>query len=307
MIEWIRGRTPGALAYGITPPKLELGSTRLLEVAERQRIRISELPVDALVVYDIQDESLRTDATRPFPYSPCVPSVDYALSNLSGLEIPKIVYQCVGALGEHQLASNLRRLALGPHLAVLVGAASQRQVQSFSLRDGYALRRQVAPTLPLGGVLIAERHQKTRSEHQRVLSKAQAGVEFFVTQAVYSALESKNVLSDLAIHCEDSGTPAPYVMVTLSPCGSTRTLEFLQWLGVSIPRYLENDLRRAKDILGTSLDICSEILADLVEFSKGHRIALGCNVESVSLSKVEIEASVELVHRARRILGRPSP
>jgi hypothetical protein len=37
-----------------------------------------------------------------------------------------------------------------------------------------------------------------------------------------------------------------------------------------------------------------------------HGIPLGCNVESVSLSKVEIEASVELTHLAARQLGRSS-
>ncbi len=34
-------------------------------------------------------------------------------------------------------------------------------------------------------------------------------------------------------------------------------------------------------------------------------IPLGCNVESVSLRKTEIEASVEMVQRVAKIMGRP--
>ena len=96
----------------------------------------------------------------------------------------------------------------------------------------------------------------------------------------------------------------PPVLVTLSPCGSLRTLDFLRWLGVSVPRWLENDLRRSRDILQASLKVCAEVLADLHDFAATHGIPLGCNVESVSLSKVEIEASVELTNLAARQLGR---
>jgi hypothetical protein len=44
--------------------------------------------------------------------------------------------------------------------------------------------------------------------------------------------------------------------------------------------------------------------AELFEFATEKGIALGCNVESVSLQKAEIEASVELVHRIARVMQR---
>ena len=43
------------------------------------------------------------------------------------------------------------------------------------------------------------------------------------------------------------------MIFTLTVCGSVETLKFMKWLGISIPRWLENDLAHASDILETSL------------------------------------------------------
>lgn len=292
------------LTYGITPPKVTTSPEKLREVAEKQVARISTLPVDALLVYDLQDESTRTDVVRPYPYVPCVPSADYALTHLSALRLPKIIYQCVGPLGARGLQANLARFAEAGAATVFVGAASRSDAPLLRLEEAYAVRAAAGFDVPLGGVVIAERHRKSASEHERALRKVRNGASFFVSQAVYSTLESKNLLSDLSYACLDRGLDVPPLLITLSPCGSLRTLEFLRWLGVDIPRYLENDLRRSRDILQTSLDVCTEILSELVSFARAKAIPLGCNVESVSLAKAEIEASVELVQRAHRLLRR---
>jgi hypothetical protein len=295
----------GILTYGITPPKRSYTPERLAEVAQRQITRIRQLPLDALVIYDIQDESLRTDAPRPFPYLPCVEPVRYAYDALAALEVPKVVYRSVASITRAQLSEDLERIAVHGDLTVLVGAASHQQSAPLSLDEAYTLARQRHPGLPLGGVLIAERHEQRHTEHERALKKMAAGCRFFISQGVYAVAASKNLLSDFYYRCQAEDRPMPPVLVTLSPCGSLKTLEFMRWLGISVPRWLENDLRHARDILQTSIDVCANILDDLQDFAKTRGIPLGCNVESVSLSKVEIDASVELFRRAARCLGRP--
>jgi hypothetical protein len=294
----------GLLTYGITPPKRSYSAERLAEIASAQVGRIRQLPIDGLVVYDIQDESMRTEVPRPFPYLECVDAADYALGELAPLTLPKIVYRCVAPLSKEELARSLRRLDQASCLSVLVGAASRRQTVSLKLPEAYAVARSECPGLPIGGVLIAERHDQTRAEDQRATTKMDQGCGYFITQAVYSVDATKSLLSDLVYRCEAEQRHMPPVLITLSPCGSLRTLDFLRWLGVSVPRWLENDLRRSRDILQASLKVCGEVLADLIDFAASHRIPLGCNVESVSLSKAEIEASVELTHLAARHLGR---
>lgn len=292
------------LTYGVTPPKLSFPEERRRQTAKAQSERISALPVDALVVYDLQDESSRTDAARPFPFLESVDPLEYAYDYLAEVRKPKIVYRSVSALSADSLGSFLRRLAKEGGAAVMVGAPSQSQAVNFGLAEAYRLRAEEMPRVPLGGVVIAERHETRGGEDERVLRKRERGCTFFISQAVYSVSASKNLLSDLYYRCEESGHVVPPFLVTLSPCGSKKTLEFMAWLGVSVPRWLQNELLHARDILEKSVDLTLAAFAELYEFSQEKGIALGCNVESVSLNKAEIDASVEMVHRVSQIMGR---
>jgi hypothetical protein len=303
MLARLAARQPGVLTYGITPPKSSWPPERIADVARRQSDRIAGLPVDGLVVYDLQDESVRTSVERPFPWEEPLDPVDYAFDLLQDVALPKVVYRCVARLPEDRLRDSLDRIRGHGGAAVLVGAASRHQDATMRLSDAYALRRRGFSDLPTGGVLIGERNRRGQNEHDRVLGKVDAGCSFFVTQAVYAARDTKDVLSDLRLACLQQDRPVPPVLVTLTPCGSERTLAFLRWLGVDVPRWIANDLLDADDTLAASLDACERTFRDLWSFAHSHDIPLGCNVESVSIARAEIDASVELVERIRAITG----
>lgn len=292
------------LTYGITPPKTSTDAAKRREIARVQSRRISTLPIDGLVVYDLQDESTRTDAIRPFPFMSCIDPADYAFDDLASVTVPKIVYRGVSNHTARSLQAWLTRVHTHAGATVLVGAPSRRQTTSLSLSQAYEIRRDHIPELACGGVMIAERHQRSVDEHERVLAKVDRGCQFLISQAVYAVTATKDVLSDLVYRCRDDGRDVPLVLVTLSPCGSQRTLEFLHWLGISIPRWLENELRHARDILQTSVDMCLATFAELDAFARDKGFRLGCNVESVSLRKDEIDASVHMVHAVRALLDR---
>jgi len=76
-----------------------------------------------------------------------------------------------------------------------------------------------------------------------------------------------------------------------------RTLEFMKWLGISFPRWLENELRYSGDTLERSIDLCENVFADVQHYAREKHLPIGINVESVSIRKSEIEASVELYRR----------
>ena len=164
------------------------------------------------------------------------------------------------------------------------------------MAEAYALAR-AAPNLVLGGIAMAERHVAKVDEHQRMLAKQDAGCRFFITQSVYDAASTKSLLSDYALSLESSGrSPAP-VVLTFSPCGSLRTLEFMKWLGISFPRWLENELRHSADTLERSIDLCQNVFNDVQEYARKKRLPIGINVESISIRKAEVDASVELYRR----------
>ena len=151
----------------------------------------------------------------------------------------------------------------------------------------------------MGGVAIPERHSSSGLEHKRMLRKQRAGVSFFVTQVVYDADAAKSMVSDYHYACLDQEQePAP-VIFTLSVCGSVKTLAFLEWLGVDVPRWMRNDLERSDDPLRASFDHCLATAQNLATFCRRLGTPYGFNVESVSIRRAEIEASVRLAERLR--------
>lgn len=299
-----RGLT-GVRLYGIAPPKRATDPDRLSEIVAQQIARLRTLAPDGLVVYDVQDEPGRGDETRPFPFLPTVDPEVYAYDSLAELEIPKIVYRCVGAEPREVFSSWIDTVrAADRRSSVFVGAPRGRSHRpGLPLTEAYALAR-AAPNLLLGGIAIAERHAAKEDEHERILAKQDAGCRFFITQSVYDAASTKSLLSDYALSLQARGySPAP-VVLTFSPCGSARTLEFMKWLGISFPRWLENELRHSADTLERSVDLCESVFAEVQDYAREKRLPIGINVESVSIRKSEVEASVELFRRLSSRLGR---
>ncbi len=298
----------GIRLYGIAPPKLSSEPERVREITERHVSRLRSLAPDGLVVYDIQDEPGRSGGARPFPFLPTVDPESYARDTLQELELPKVVYRSVPAKPREAFVSWLDavRAAGERRLGVFVGAASGRtRGPGLPLSEAYALARSV-PNLILGGIAIAERHSLKDDEHRRMLAKQDQGCRFFVTQSVYDASTTKSLLSDYALELQaQSRAPAPIVL-TFSPCGSVRTLELMKWLGISFPRWLENELRHSTDTLQRSIDLCERVFSDVQAFAREKRLPIGINVESISIRKAEIDASVELYQRLSSRLEAPA-
>ena len=279
----------GITLYGISPPKRETTAERLRELADQQRARVESLGCDGLVVYDIQDESDRNAAPRPFPFLPTVDPSDWVAA-LAPLGAPAVIYKSVPGASVAALKSWLTGRS-GP--VVLVGAPSAR-VGALKLTDAYAVAREYGPGVLLGGVAIPERHHRGFEEHLRMLAKTAAGCRFFVTQAVYDLNSALSVLSDYALELGRRGERPVPIIFTFAPCGSARTLEFMKWLGISFPRWLENELLGSADILERSVRLCERNFHELKAFAREKQLPIGFNVESVSIRKVEIEAATAL-------------
>jgi hypothetical protein len=293
------------ITYAITPPNQSTLLERRRTLAAVQSACLAQLPIDALLVYDLQDEAARNGAPRPFPFVPKVDALSYAFEELRVGELPRVIYRTVADQEEASLRRWLDRLqALGGQ-AVFVGAPSHHSCPALTLAQAFSVCRAHAPTLAFGGVVIAERHQTSGAEDVRLLAKAQQGCRFFVSQTVWSANATKQLLRDLRLRAEVSGAPLPPLLLTLSPCGSEQTLLLQEWLGVNVPPAVKRELLQAKDMLARSVELAVEIFAEVRDFAKGQGVTVGCNVESVSSRAVEVEASIELVRRIARLPGRP--
>ena len=300
LFEKLDGGLDGIRLYGIAPPKLASDPDQLREIAAQQVARLRVLAPEGVVVYDIQDETERVSTPRPFPFLPTLNPEVYAHEHLGRLPVSKIVYRSVNRDTRDGFVRWLQSVNATPRISVLVGAPNRHSHIGLPLADAYALARQYAPNLILGGIAIAERHLHKADEHERILAKSERGCRFFVTQAVYDVAATKSLLSDYAIAVQKKNGVALPIILTFSPCGSLKTLSFMKWLGIAFPRWLENELQFAPDPLARSVDLCERIFAEVWDYARDKGIPLGVNVESVSIRKAEIEASVELLQRLRR-------
>ncbi|MGK0247553.1 MAG: hypothetical protein ACI910_000276 [Oleispira sp.] len=297
LINKIKNRESGIVLYGITPPKKGTSEEKVAEISARQVERLQDLSVDGLVLYDIQDEKSRTDEDRPFPFMETLDCYDYSQQHLTHLKIPKIIYRAVGKYSESELSDFLTHANPQENLSIFVGAASKSQEVTLSMSAAYKIKEQTQSDVLLGGVVIPERHQSKGNEHIRVFEKIAQGCSFFVSQGVYDVNASKNFLSDYYYYGQEHNIPLVPILFTLTPCGSAKTLQFMKWLGISIPRWLENDLIHSNDILQRSVDVSEQSYRELKAFAEEKGIPVGCNIESVAIRKIEVEASIELLKR----------
>ena len=290
----------GVLLFGITPPRLSTPAERIREITAATLARLDSLDVDGLALYDIDDESDRNPQERPFPYLPTMDPAAYHAEYLGEWDRPAVIYRCVGKYTEAQLQAWLRMADVDRVLGVFVGASSKDKSVQTRLSQAHVLRRDVRPDLLLGGVAITERPD----EHLRLIAKQERGCAYFISQVIYSADAAKSMVSDYYYACRDQQLEPKPVLFTLSVCGSAKTLAFLKWLGVGVPRWLENSLLHADDTLAESYEHCVANARDLIAFCRRLGMPFGFLVESVSIRKVEIEASVALAHELSRLLGR---
>ena len=303
----IRSGHGGFVLFALTPPRSSTPAERLPEIARATIGRLEPLQLDGLVLYDIDDESSRNPAQRPFPFSPTVDPARYRADHLAAWRTPVVVYRAVGKYRRDDLRSWIAEQDSRRTLSVMVGAASSGSTPAVPLADAQALCVELNPDLVLGGVAIPERHSRRDDEHLRLIAKQQAGCRFFVTQVVYDLNAAKNLVSDYRYECAARGLGPVPIVFTFSVCGSLRTLDFLRWLGVDVPRWIENDLRHAADPLEASLEQAAVTAVELVDYCRRLGVPTGLNIESVSIRREEIEASVRLAAQlARHIRALPA-
>lgn len=293
------------LFYGTTPPRANTPEEKVRNTADKLVERIGGLPLDGIVVYDVQDESSRTRTPRPFPFLPTMDSRTYAhlLHTLTGT--PVITYKSVAQASEEAWDAWLTetRKTYGINYLSLVGLPSSQNAQStLSLSKATQVAAVHPASFVLGGVAIAERHCEERSESQRLLQKAAHGCRFFISQAVYHPETTIRLLQDYHRDCEQQGVAPRRIVLTFVPCGRAKTMEFMKWLGIAIPAHTEQAILASSTPVTESIKACCTNLRAILEQPYVETLPLGINVESVSIYRDEIDGSIELFHALKAVL-----
>lgn len=289
--------------YGSTPPRAGTAPEIVARAARKLARRARRLPIDGLVVYDVQDESDRTSEPRPFPFLPTMEPRVYArmLQELTGAAA--ITYKSVVAMTEASWQAWLRetRQDYGIGYLSLVGSATPNPPpDALPIDRAIQIAAAHGGGFTLGGVVIAERHAPPYAppfnESQRLLHKAAQGCRFFISQVVYDPSATIRLLGDYAEDCRRLGVAPRRIVLTFSPCGRPKTMEFLKWLGVAITPATERAILDDPAPFARSIQICCDHLRAILDHPYIEQIPLGINIESVSIHKDEIDASADLVH-----------
>src|SRR5687768_17356648 len=135
----IKRKESGVLLYGITPPKALTPAERVSEISEKSLSILCPLDIDALVVYDVQDESARTSEERPFPFTSAMDPFEFSSQYLKPLTIPKIIYRPAGKFTKAELSDWLDGLKTHGFYPVFVGLPAPDSVVKTSLNEAYGL------------------------------------------------------------------------------------------------------------------------------------------------------------------------
>ena len=283
-----------AFTFGCTPPREGTTEAEAQKICALLCARSAVLATDGFVVYSLVDESVRTALPRPFPFRATMDAALFASYFFAASGKRAVVYKPVveetPEAFDAWLSAAVERHA---HAAfTLVGAPSA----SAGARGGLSLlaalaRAKARPGVGLGCVAIAERHTQKGTEHENMLRKAEAGASFFITQGIFDARATIRLLVEYGELCRARGAQPRKVILTFAPVGRRKTLEFIKWLGMSVPAELEARIFGAALPCAESVAALGEVLGAILVGTAGSGVPLGLNVESVSIVREEIDAA----------------
>lgn len=286
----------GVYFIGTTPPKSDTPIEQVETIANKLLDRVSDIDFDGLIVYDIQDEDSRTNKERPFPFkSTHDPRLYSALLNQKSSR-PVITYKSVvqSNVAAFEQWANEAWQQYGVREVVLVGSPSRSNQINLPLSEAYKSLVSNEHNFFIGGVTIAERHAIKGNEHDRLIEKHLQGCNFFISQAIYNPQATIDLLTRYAIECKQRNLKPQRLILTFSPCGSKKTLEFIEWLGVSVPEATSLRILNAEKPLYESIRICLNSLQQILDAVVPYNLPLGLNIESLTNRKEEIDGSILL-------------
>lgn len=302
--------------FGSTPPREGTTIENAKETALKFAQRSALLATDGFIVYDIQEESSRNSTERPFPFRKTMDPSLYGsfFPEVSGKEC--IIYKCVVEQSPDDFTNWLDSAynQYGHSTFNLVGAASSSQSCTFNLNNA-AEKLNENPKLKFGCVSIAERHMTKGNEHLNMLRKTKMGAKWFITQGIFDSEPIIKLLHDYSDACRAEGKTPSKVILTFAPCGRSKTMTFIKWLGIHVSNAVENLIlgnpegEREGEVVpipanpvANSIQLACDLFQEILLKTAGCGVPLGINVESLSIYKEEINGAHELFQKLQSIL-----
>jgi len=188
-------------------------------------------------------------------------------------------------------------------VALVGGESSRLKYPGPSVLEAAEQVRAAGLPLTLGGITIPSR----RGEAERIRRKNAAGLIFFTTQVLFDSNDIVGLVQSL------NGLESR-ILLSFAPVSQPGDLEFLRWLGVDIPRNLDQFLFQrgpsadgpqqaepADSALARSLDIAQRTLLDVFDNLPPDPPLLGLNI--MHINQRNFAPAVQMLERLGHLYG----
>lgn len=136
-----------------------------------------------------------------------------------------------------------------------------------------------------------------KDEAKRLLEKTKAGMKAFISQIVFELESAKSVINEYIKLCKEENIEPSKIFISFAPVSQLRDIEFLKWLGVYIPKDIENFLiEDEKKLEKRSIEIIESLFQDLCFLNINN---LGINIEHVMYNNLQVAAYA--IHRIKEV------
>lgn len=189
---------------------------------------------------------------------------------------------------------------------ILVGGSSSKiKYPGPSVFEvGDFIQNHFSKELICGGITIPTRryHDQENDEPFRLYTKGMHGIDFFTSQIIYEPISIKLLLRDYDQVCQERGIQPKRIFLSFAPISTRKDLEFLRWLGVSVPKTVEQELFKAEIGIGwRSTKIAVNVFQEILHFMREENIQvpLGLNIEHITRHNFEL--SLEFINRLGKL------
>jgi 5,10-methylenetetrahydrofolate reductase len=296
--------------FEVLPPRGDTTEEKIRSWCERIGQAAETLPFLAINIPEVLDES--RDGQRTYSYVPHMEPRVFAqhlrpyLPDAVEIIINRVVVHSPLAKQKEWIRQTYHDYDIR-QLVLVGGESSQVEYPGPSVAlAAQTIREQINPELPkeqgvrCGAICIPTRRstKKDRDESQRLINKTKAGISFFSSQLIYEASHTCDLLKTYDELCKKQAIAPRPIFISLAPLSQKKHIDFVKWLGVSIPDALEERLLQVGDTFGEeSLKVCEQLFKEILIFKAKNNlhVPLGLNISYLIRSNFDL--SLELAKR----------
>ncbi len=284
-----------AICYEFVPPSQSLSEEKLRGYFSDLATGLAPYPVSAIMLPEVIEEENRADNEKRSVTAKLTPRVIASRLQAYNTSEPLIARPIVYLPWEEQKKWLEESSSEDIKNVILVGGdSSAKKYPGLSVT---AAAREITHNFPsffLGGITIPTR----KHEAVRVAKKSLAGIQFFTTQILYESDAIKQLLKDYWDLCQRGEAEARMIILSFAPMTTLSNIQFMQSLGVAIPEETVYKLNEdTESIEDTSLQICENILKDILHYTKTEHIAIPLGLSIGHVTRANFGASIKLLDR----------